>query len=72
MKNIKWTHKIHKTSKNTGKTSFKEDWLLIYYFQISIQLESTLLNIDCFWWYFAPMSIVLHLNLTSFFKIQKH
>ena len=64
MKNIKWTHKIHKTDKNTEKMSSKGNWL---YFLISTQ-QPTLLSIGCFWQYFVPMSIVLHVNLTSFFK----
>ena len=65
MKNIKWAHKIHKTGKNAKKISSKEDSL---YFLISIQ-QPTLLNIVCFWQYFVLMSIVLHVNLTSFFKL---
>ena len=54
MKNIKSTHKIHKTDKNTEK--------------ISSTQQPTLLNIGCFWQYFVPVSVVLHANLTSFFK----
>ena len=54
MKNIKWTHKIQKTDKNTEKMSSSH--------------HPALLNIGCFWKYFVPMSIILHLNLTSFFK----
>ena len=34
MKNIKWTHKIHKTDKNTEKMSSNEDW---FYLLISTQ-----------------------------------
>ena len=64
MKYSKWTLKIHKADKNAEKMSSKEDWL---YFQISTQ-KPTLLNIGCFWQYFVPMSIVLHVNVTSFFK----
>ena len=64
MKNIKWTHKIRKTDKNTDKMSSKEDWL---YFLISTQ-QPTLLNIGCFRQYFVPMSIVLQANLTNFLK----
>ena len=49
MKNIKLTHKIHKTDKYTEKMSSKEDWL---YLLISTQ-RPTLLNIGCFWQYFS-------------------
>ena len=65
MKNIKWTHKTHKTDKNTKKMSSKEDWL---YFLMVVTQQLTLLNIGCFWQYLFPMSIVLHVTLTSFFK----
>ena len=62
MKHIKWTHK---TDKNTEKMPSKEeDWL---FFLVSTQ-QPTLMNIGCFWEYFVPMSIVLQVNLTSFFK----
>ena len=30
--------------------------------------QPTFLNIGCLWQYFFPMSTVLHVNLTSFFK----
>ena len=43
----------------------KEDWL---YFLISTQQPNFLNNLRCFWQYFVPMLIVLHVNLTSFFK----
>ena len=58
---------MHKTGKNTEKISSKEDWILISYFLISTQ-QPNLLNSGSFWQYFFPMSIVLHVNMTSFFK----
>ena len=30
MKNAKWTHKIHKTDKNTEKVFSKEDWVSLF------------------------------------------
>ena len=54
MKNIKSTHKIHKTDKNIEKMPFTQ--------------LPTLLHIGCFWQYFVRMSIVSHINLISFFK----
>ena len=59
--------KYTKQTKILKKMSSKEKWLLISYFLISTQ-QPTLLKIGSFWQYFVPMSILLHLNLTRFFK----
>ena len=66
MKNILWTHKIDKTDKNTEKMFSKVEWVLISYFLVSTH-QAILLNIGCFWQYFVSMSVVLHVNLISFF-----
>ena len=58
------TQNTQKKNKNTERMSSKEDLL---YFLISIQ-QPILLNIGCLWQYFVPMSIVLHVNLTSLYK----
>ena len=56
--------KCTKPTKIMKIMSSKEDWL---YFLISTK-QPTLLKIGYFWKYFVPMSIVLHINLTSFYK----
>ena len=57
MKSIKETHKIHKTDKNTKKH---------FFYPTTYFVEHWL-----FWQYFVSMSIILHLNLTNFFKFSR-
>ena len=57
-------HTKYTKHKIIGKIYSEENWICVL---VTTQ-QPTWLNIGCFWQSLVPMSIVLHVNLTSFFK----